>query len=106
MTMDTAARPVVSDPAPLDQDGPLWYSDPTGETAVRNLLNAATDDDLEVIDNRGTTIFRIKRHTLLEAVVPQLQFTLTRRGRNAIRAHKRNALAVGGHQREGVSTSN
>lgn len=104
MSTDTASRPVVSDPAPLDQDGPLWYSDPTGETAVRNLLSAASGDDFEVIDNRGNTIFRIKRNTLLEAVVPQLQFTLTRRGRNTIRAHKKNAPAAGGHQREGETS--
>ena len=105
MRTQTASRPVVSDPAPLDQDGPLWYGDPTGETAVRNLLDAATDDDLEVIDNRGNTVFRIKRSTMLDAVVPHLMFTRTRRGRKTIRAHKKNALVVG-QDHESQNTSN
>lgn len=97
MTTATASRSVASGPTtPLDQelahDGALWFRDPTGETAVRNLLNNAPGDDFEVIDGRGNTVFRIKR-AHLAALIPELTFTLTRRGRQTIRAHKKNAPA-------------
>ena len=104
MTTATASRSVASGPTTqLDQElasnGALWFRDPTGETAVRNLLNSAPDDDFELIDGRGNTVFRIKC-THLAALLPELTFSLTRRGRQTIRAHKKNVPAAGGHQRE------
>lgn len=102
--MNQTATPTRSDASgptdDLTHDGPLWYRDPTGATAVRNLLNNAAGDDFEVVDGRGNTVFRIKR-THLAALLPELTFTLTRRGRRTIRAHMKNAPAAGGHQREG-----
>jgi hypothetical protein len=78
----------------------LWYADPTGETAVRNLMASTKSDDFAVVDSRGNVLFRIKPN-VLAALLPALHFTLTRRGRSTIRAHKKNAPAAGCHQREG-----
>lgn len=103
MNSGIAAGGVDSQSRPIDQDPDLirrlWYADPTGETAVRQVL-AVTSDDLTVVDARGNPVFLIRRNVLIEEVVPHLSFTPTRRGDN-IRAHKKNALTAGGNQREG-----
>lgn len=31
-----------ADESPGHQDGPLWYADPTGETAIRNMAGVCT----------------------------------------------------------------
>jgi len=95
---------VVSESRPIDQDPDLlrrlWYADPTGETAIRSLLTI-TSDDLTLIDAQGNPVFFIRKSVLLDAVIPHLSFTRTRRGRDNVRAHKKNALAAGCDQREG-----
>ncbi|WP_146083040.1 hypothetical protein [Rathayibacter sp. AY1E8] len=48
----------------------LWYADPTGEAAVRRILEA---DDFIVTDPAGHKIFHISRDALL-SVVPMLDF--------------------------------
>ncbi|GAA4191938.1 hypothetical protein GCM10022219_11510 [Microbacterium oryzae] len=78
----------------------LWYADPTGETAVRNLMASTKSDDFAVVDSRGNVVFRIKPN-VLAALLPFLHFTLTRRGRNTIRAHKKNAPGAVAAAREG-----
>lgn len=88
MTMQPPTDPVASGPD-LSR---LWYADPTGETAVRRLMDSARAEDLAVVDSRGNILFRIKPN-VLGSLLPLLQFTLTRRGRNMIRAHKRKAPA-------------
>ena len=84
----TNTNPDASGP---DLLGRLWYADPTGETAVRNILALSRGDEFAVVDSQGNPIFFIKKHVLAEAVIPQLTFTRTRRGRDNIRAHMRNA---------------
>lgn len=74
--------------AALDQ-GFLWYSDPTGQAAVRNLMQMARMDDLQVVDARGDVVFRIKREVLEEAV-GLFDFTRSRSGLS-IRAHSKKA---------------
>lgn len=84
-------HPVASGP---DLLGRLWYADPTGETAVRNILSliaVARGDDFTLVDSQGNAVFLIKKHVLVETVIPQLEFTRTRRGRDNIRAHKKKA---------------
>ena len=94
--MTPPTDPVASGP---DLLGRLWYADPTGETAVRNLL-ALGSDDYTLVDAQGNPIFLIRKTVLIDAVMPHLAFTRTRR-RDNIRAHKKNAPAAGSHQREG-----
>lgn len=60
-----------------------WIADPTGRTAIRNVLLGA--DDLIVTDSSGRPMFRIKAQTMLR-LIPFIRFTLTRRG-GGVRAH-------------------
>lgn len=100
--MTTEPQGVVSPSRPIDQDPDLvrrlWYADPSGETAVRRILElgqaSGGGDDLEVCDSRGRVIFLIRRRVLADAVLPHLTFTPTRRGGSAIRAHKKKAPDV------------
>ena len=89
---DRHADSVASGP---DLIGRLWYADPTGETAIRNILAASHGDDFVVVNSEGFPVFFIKRHVLADVVLPNLSFTRTRRGRSNIRAHRR--LAQAGH---------
>lgn len=97
---------VVSQSRPIDQDPDLvrrlWYADPSGETAIRRILElgqaAGNGDDLEVCDSQGRVIFLIRRRVLAEVLLPHLAFTPTRRGRSTIRAHKRKAPVAPGAQ--------
>lgn len=73
--------------------GRLWYSDPTGQAAVQNILALSRADDLRVVDAQGNPIFLIRKDVLIDAVVPHLQFSITRRGRSNIRAHRKKAPA-------------
>lgn len=89
MSTDTTTHPVASGPGTHQGDNSrLWYADTTGESAVRNIMDAAHPDDYAVVDSRGNVLFRIKPHVLAD-VLPLLNFTHTRRGRGTIRAHKR-----------------
>lgn len=85
---------VTSSVATGPDSSKLWYSDPTGETAVRNIMQETRADDFALVDQHGNVIFRIKPN-VLAAILPMLHFTLTRRGRKTIRAHKKNAPAYG-----------
>lgn len=83
-----APHPVVDDRPDISR---LWYADPTGNTAIRNVLTLSQADDLAVVDMRGNVLFRIKPHVLADGL-HAWNFTPTRDGR-AIRAHKKNAPA-------------
>lgn len=72
----------------------LWYSDPTGEEAVRNLLHMTRSAELKIVDERGDLVFLISREVLAEAL-NLFTFTKSRRGQS-IRAHsKKKALTYG-----------
>lgn len=78
-------NPVASGPD-FNQDGSLWYRDETGDQAIWNLLR---DEDFRLVDKHGGTVFHIKANLLVEIVLPRLTFTRTRRGRDVLRAHRR-----------------
>lgn len=86
MSTQTSPDPVASGP----DNSRLWYADPTGHAAVRNIMRQTGADDYTVVSPTGEILFRIKPHVLAD-VLPMLNFTHTRRGRGAIRAHKKNA---------------
>jgi len=71
--------------------GRYWIADPTGETAIRNILALSRGDEFAVVDSQGNPIFFIRKHVLAEVVIPRLTFTRTRRGDNIRAHHKRNA---------------
>lgn len=62
----------------------LWYSDPTGEQVVRQLL-AVGRTDYFVTNEAGDEIFRISGK-VLRSLLFLFRFTKSRRGRS-IRAH-------------------
>lgn len=109
----TSPEGVVSQSRPIDHDPDLvrqlWYADPSGETAIRRILElgqaAGNGDDLEVCDSQGRLIFLIRRRVLAEAVLPYLAFTPTRRGRSTIRAHKKKAPVAPGAQDQNPNAS-
>ena len=70
--------------------GRYWIADPTGETAIHNILALSRGDEFAVVDSQGNPVFFIRKHVLAEVVIPRLTFTRTRRGDN-IRAHMKNA---------------
>lgn len=104
--VDSKSRPIDQDP---DLVRRLWYADPSGETAVRKILElgqtAGNGDDLEVCDPRGRVIFLIRRRVLIEAVLPHLAFTPTRRVGSTIRAHKKKAPVAPGAQDQHPTTT-
>lgn len=71
------------------------HADPTGEAAIRNIMAEARVDDYAVVDLRGHVLFRIKPD-VLAGILPHLDFTKTRRGRDNIRAHKKKAPVAPG----------
>jgi hypothetical protein len=75
-------KPTDSDPIASGSDlSRLWFSDPTGETAIRNILNAK---NYSVVDDAGNVVFRIHRDELV-AALPLYNFSPTRY-RRSVRA--------------------
>ena len=67
----------------------LTYADPTGEAAVRKVLEVSRGDVFTLVDSQGNPVFLIRRDTLTACVIPHFQFTRTRRGKDNLMAHCR-----------------
>lgn len=66
----------------------LTYADPTGESAIRNLMAMTRSQELRVINERGDCIFFIKPHVLEEAY-GLWKFTRLRNNKFNLRAHSK-----------------
>lgn len=84
---------------PPEEQAVITYADPTGEQVVRLRMGR----DLTVSNGPHNPVFTINSTLLLDLIEKHVEFTPTRRG-NMLRAHKKNAPAAGGHQREGEVT--
>lgn len=104
MSSQTAPRSVASSRTTPDLLKRITYADPTGETAVKNLLSLTGSENFTLVDAAGNPVFIIKRDVLIEEVMPHLRFTTTRRGDN-LRAQRKNAPAGAGTPGRGEVTT-